>query len=100
MSPTRKPSAVTGLRKGLGTSTAPTDRNHGSDLPPVPLLPPRPEKPVRFTLDLGQADHQFLKQWAVHRGATASKVMRTLLAELRDDPELAIRVRAAISQDR
>ncbi len=61
---------------------------------PAPVLPPRPEKPIRFTLDLQRHQHRFLKQFAMEAEIDAARVMRTLLDQLRDDPELAQRVRA------
>jgi hypothetical protein len=49
---------------------------------------------VRFTLDLDRPQHRFLKTYATEIEAHgASEVMRALLDELRDDPELASRVR-------
>jgi hypothetical protein len=59
---------------------------------------PRPEKPVRFTLDLDRAHHQFLKDQAVKLESGASKVMRALLDELRDDSDLQNRVRTRVWQ--
>ena len=67
-------------------------------LPQPPSQRPRPRRsPSRFTLDLDRAHHQFLKEYAAEIEAKgASEVMRALLDELRDDPELAGRVRARV----
>jgi hypothetical protein len=62
--------------------------------------PPRPEKPVRFTLDLSRDQHRFLKEFALDTEADASVIMRELLTQLRDDPDLAQRVQASVWQDR
>ena len=110
MSPTKKPSQVDGLRRGVGTTPAPAAALpswHGKNVSEMteteiqamagaaPAGPPaRPEKPVRFTLDLDQAQHTFLKTWAAHRGVGGAQVLRALLQELEDDPDLAIRIRA------
>ncbi len=121
MSATKRPTAVTGLRRGVGT--VPQVRSdesigrqedigslvpgwHGknvSDMTEAEMQamagatpagpPPRPEKPVRFTLDLDQAQHTFLKTWAAHRGVGGAQVMRALLQELEDNPDLAVRIR-------
>lgn len=60
--------------------------------------PPRREKPVRFTLDLDYEDHRFLREFVGTAGAggSAAVIMRTLLGELRDDPDLQARIRARI----
>jgi hypothetical protein len=57
-------------------------------------------KPARFTLDLEQAQHQFLKTYAAQTGPDvgAAQVLRALLEELQADPDLAARVRARIWQ--
>jgi predicted GIY-YIG superfamily endonuclease len=59
---------------------------------------PRPEKPIRFTLDLDPARHLALRQFVATSGAggRASDVLRALLDELDEDPDLAARVRARI----
>jgi hypothetical protein len=57
---------------------------------------PRAEKPVRTTLDLDQEQHQFLRQTALTMQTEAAKILRALLAELADDPQLATRVRDRI----
>jgi hypothetical protein len=96
MSPTSKPSAVSGLRRGIGTTR--TEPDSSASQPPVPSAPPRPAKPVRFTLDLDERQHTDLKRFAIETGpgTGGSKVIRALLEELQDDPELAQRVRARI----
>jgi hypothetical protein len=63
---------------------------------PVTGPPPRPPKPVRFTLDLDPELHRFLKRFALDTSADASAVVRALLVRLRDDPALAQQVQAAI----
>ena len=46
------------------------------------LLPPRPPKPVRITVDLTQAEHLALRRYATEHGTSASRVIRDLLATL------------------
>lgn len=96
MSPVRKPSALqtAAARPAKDTLREPSQP---IDASPAPQRRPRPEKPVRFTLDLAPTDHKFLKQYALEAEAgSGAEIMRTLLAELRDDPELAARVKARI----
>lgn len=97
MSPTKRPSAVTGLQKAVATTPAPRPSETSSAVEPV-SLPPRPEKPVRFTLDLDQIHHQFLKTFAAQTGpgAGGAQVLRALLDELEANPNLANRVRTRI----
>jgi hypothetical protein len=56
---------------------------------------PRPPKPIRFTLDLNQDRHSFLKRFALEAEVDAALVMRMLLDQLRSDEDLAERVRQA-----
>ena len=94
MSATKRPSAVDGLRRGAGTvPQVRSDDSIGRQEDIGTLVPPRPPKPVRVTLDLTQPLHQFLKTWAAHRGVRGAQVLRALLEELETDPDLAIRVR-------
>ena len=100
MSPMSKASKVDGLKRGLGTAAI-APANVGASSATVPDAAqerrPRPEKPVRFTLDLDREHHRFLKTYAAEIEAKgAAEVMRALLDELRDDPELAARVRARV----
>jgi hypothetical protein len=71
-------------------------------VPPRPDLPPRPPKPVRFTLDLDQERHAFLKRFALEcgPGVGGAQVMRALLDELAEGANLPMRVRARIQQQR
>jgi hypothetical protein len=95
MSPTRKPSSVAALRRGVGTSTSVVPTS-GVDVSSPAPKPPRPEKPVRFTLDLDRETHTFLKTFALGAEVSASVVLRELLGELDEDAELANRVRFRI----
>lgn len=105
MSPTKRPSSVSGLRRGVGTvqaepaetgQAAGPNRYLEADLRNAP--PPRPEKPVRFTLDLDTERHGFLKAFALECGAGVggAQVMRALLDELAEGTDLQARVRARI----
>jgi len=97
MSPTKRPSAVSGLQRGLGASQAEPAASPPSGEASPPRRP-RPEKPVRFTLDLDQERHAFLKQFALECGAGVggSQVLRALIDELREGSNLPVRVRARI----
>lgn len=83
MSPTKRPSAVAGLKRGLSggqaEAVAPEIRTRGSDLPVR-------TKPVRVTLDLDQETYTALNQWlgsaAAEVGAPVSKA-RALRAMIR-----------------
>ena len=58
--------------------------------------PPRPPKPIRFTLDLNRADHGYLKEFALAAEVDAARIMRALIDELRSDKELAQRIREKV----
>lgn len=103
MSPTSRPSKVSGLKRGLGTAqpkpddaefrpTTPDEQAAISEL----LIRPRPEKPVRFTLDLDRERHRYLKEYAAQIEAKASEIIRELLDEMRENDDLRARVRARI----
>jgi hypothetical protein len=104
MSPVKRPSAVTGLQKAVAIPRVRSDESIGrpEDIGTlVPKQPPRPEKPVRFTLDLDQEHHRFLKEFAVQcgPGVSGAQVLRTLLDELMEGPprtdQVATRIWAA-----
>ena len=109
MSPTGRPSKVSGLRRGI--ASPPDERAPFSeDLKEFssavkaqqetarPPRRPRPEKPVRFTLDLDRTRHTYLKEYAAQIEASASEIIRELLDEMQADDDLRARVRARIWQ--
>ena len=51
-----------------------------------------PRKVSRYTLDLEQNQHQFMKLFATHNNVSGSKIMRTMLYFLESDTEFADRV--------
>lgn len=55
-------------------------------------------KPVRITVDLDAERHRRLKQYALDAGTRGAPVVRALLDELDEDPELSARVRARLSE--
>ncbi len=55
-------------------------------------------KPVRITVDLDPELHRFLKLYALDTGARGAAVVRALLGELRDDPQLSGRVMGRLSE--
>lgn len=54
-------------------------------------------KPIRITVDLDPGLHRFLKQYSLDAGARGAAVVRKLLEELRDDPDLDARVREGLA---
>jgi hypothetical protein len=99
VSPVKRPSSVTGMRRAMTSERPdPVVQTEGVPVSPVLSVPSRGEKPVRITLDLSVAVHRMLKQFAAESGAgvSAASVLRALLAELGSDPDLAGRVRGRI----
>jgi hypothetical protein len=50
------------------------------------------EKTKRITVDLPRSEHKFLRDFAYDNDTDGMRVVRALLLELRDDPELSPRV--------
>lgn len=64
-------------------------------------------RPIRISTDLAPVQFHWLKAWLTNTAVTAhvadvkgADVIRALLDELRDDPELDARVRAAVINKR
>jgi len=54
---------------------------------------PNPERLVRVSVDLPRSRHKFLRDFAYDAETDGMSVMRGLLEELTEDPELAARLR-------
>ena len=93
MSPVRRASSVPNLRSAVEGAPPPVPEPEPAERV---RKPPRPVKPVRFTLDLNPDLHMVLKRFAVEAEVDAAVVMRAMLVMLRDDPELAAQVRARV----
>jgi hypothetical protein len=65
--------------------------------PPVQRAAPVRERRIRYTLDLSPTQHRFLKRFAFDAEVDASAVVRALLTELEDDPQLADHIRTAVT---
>lgn len=52
----------------------------------------KPQKMVRVSVDLPRTDHKYLRDFAYDAESNGMSVMRALLEEMKDDPELADRV--------
>lgn len=64
----------------------------------VPPAKSRREGKKRITVDLPIPEHKFLRDFAYDSEADGMKVVRALLQELRDDPELAERLRERLAE--
>lgn len=58
----------------------------------------RPQRTVRLTVDLDAARHRRIKDFAHKEDSKSTAVMRALLDELDQDPELAARVRDRLAE--
>lgn len=68
-----------------------------SGAPPEPVLAPTAvrrgrENTKRITVDLSRDQHKFLRDYTYDNDTDGMRVVRALLLELRDDPELSERV--------
>ena len=52
----------------------------------------------RITVDLPIAEHRFLRDYAYDHDTDGMRVVRTLLAELAEDPELKTRIKARLTK--
>jgi hypothetical protein len=52
----------------------------------------RPAKPIRITVDLSSSQHRFLREYCLDTATKGTAVLRGLLAELAEDPELRSRL--------
>ena len=55
-------------------------------------------KMVRVSVDLPRPDHKYLRDYAYEAESDGMSVMRALLEEMRDDPELAERIQDRLAE--
>jgi hypothetical protein len=59
---------------------------------------PKPERLVRVSVDLPRSRHKFLRDFAYDAETDGMSVMRALLLEMADDPNLQARVRDRLAR--
>ncbi len=91
---------ATGRRGKIGRTLrggSPATQEPAEDLGAAPRPPGG--KPVRITVDLDAERHRRLKQYALDASTRGAPVIRALLDELDEDPELSARVQARLSAE-
>jgi len=88
----RKANAGGSARAILGRGSRQVQDGAGETAPDTPTRPARREGTKRITVDLPRDEHKFLRDYAYDNDTDGMRVVRALLAELRDDPELSGRV--------
>jgi hypothetical protein len=56
------------------------------------------EKKIRYTMDMNEVQHKFLKQFALDMSTDSSVVMRALLSQLERDAGLANKVKSELAR--
>ena len=87
LQPTAEPDAVTAVR------------NEPAGAVP-PAAPRERARPTRITVDLAGELYGFLRGYAQDRHVAAADVLRELIRQLRDDPDLSVRVTAEAERRR
>lgn len=86
--------SVQKLSKGLSRETPATrSEKTASTAAERPGRSASSERKVRVSVDLPRSEHKYLRDVAYDAESDAMSVMRALLSEMADDPELAERVR-------
>lgn len=89
---TRARSSEATSSKAVGETRTPEKPTRGR--PPRP----KPERLVRVSVDLPRSRHKFLRDFAYDAEADGMSVMRALLFEMADDPNLQARVRNRLAK--
>lgn len=107
MSPVKRASTVTGLRKGIGQAATPVPESADGFLPPVPKA--KPAQPVRITLNLPPELARQLMRWT---GQAAESIdaprvhvqdaLRAMVRVITDEsaPNASMKVLALLREDR
>jgi hypothetical protein len=97
MSPTRRASAITGLRAAVAAGQPQAEPPKVGEGSTKPQVPPAKVETVHFSLHLPKPMHRYLRRFALDADTDASVVVRALLTEMQLDDELAEKVRSRIS---
>ena len=99
MSPAKRPSAVTGLRRAVAApqpAAVPDPfEEHSFGRNQAPPAPPA-GKTTRITVDLSAARYEPVREYAARHRVTIADVVRELLRAMEADPALAAAVLAGI----
>jgi hypothetical protein len=89
------------LRPATGPEPdAVTQARDGSEEDPRPAPAGERGKPTRITVDLATELYSYLRGYARGRDIAAADVVRELIRQMRNDPDLSARVTAELAQRR
>ncbi len=88
--PAKKKSAPERIKRPVGS-----ERGRGGH-----LVTSRRSFPKRITLDLSEAQNDYLREQGIDLGGSKAEVLRALIGELGADQKLRVRVADRIRQDR
>ena len=77
-----------------------TQARDGSEEDPRPAPAGERDKPTRITIDLAAELYSYLRGYARGRDIAAADVVRELIRQMRNDPDLSARVTAELARRR
>lgn len=86
------------LQRAIDRGSPRSQTEDSADNTAAPEEQRRPVKPVRITVDLSSSQHRFLREYCLNTGTKGTSVLRGLLTELSEDPELRSKLTQRLKQ--